>query len=735
MMSSVATMEPVPHGPTRQSHQPRCFAEFLWHDRDVYGQRGWLGALCKDADSRLPAQHVSSFPAAASAGTPLASPSAKQLERRRRRMSAGSTLRTIGEQSILAGAAASAQPGAMYTMDVKAWPAFSHYKATLAQLNGQRARMKIMIGANGVLGGQSKSPPLVVKGRRVVSVPALQPRPGQALPPTFASIMAKPSTAPGRPPSKPASKDPSCTCISSPYPPHLIRSILVSLHLIRLAVIDGQEGKACALLRECFGIPLEPALELSKAALPTWTGLLPRLGPVKLELLSKPKLWPALLRIWMRAVERGMETLLLMLYAAGIPRYPQGPLSFLAPKKPPKTSGSGATMGGVISAASSIISSSTVSGWLERNYRDWVRGRFPSFFMAAIAFGRSVLVRAILSQRRTSSLLASTWLGITPLLLASAEASVRRKEAAKRGRLWIVKELLDNGAAPLASGISLYTLLHLQDKLKPKRRGHRKQSPAHGPHAAERKVTNRHAMVSPEMWATGKVLYPVELAAASGNFELVIALLARSSLHRYQLGLLLQGDLDISIRLIKGGALIHPTDAHGNGPVHWAAAKGQLDLLGVLLHYGAPIDAANVNGWTPLHQAAYYSHRQLVRYLIEAGADCSTLNSDGLTALQVARRHGLASEDLLDYFTAAKGPATLNIKGDMDALLRQVEAFSLEDDRDPLPSPAPEDASAAAALPLKQRRGRFLIERIISLPRHWLSSSSQQPDRPASPQV
>lgn len=496
-------------------------------------------------------------------------------------------------------------------------------------------------------------------------------------------------------------------------------------------MIDGQEGKACALLRECFGIPLEPALELTKAPLPKWNGLLPKLGPIKLELLGKPKLWPSLLRIWMRAVERGMETLLLMLYAAGIPRYPQGPLSFLAPKKPPKPSAS--SMGGVISAASSIISSSTVSGWLERNYQDWVRGRFPSFFMAAIAFGRSVLVRAILSQRKTSSLLASTWLGITPLLLASAEASVHRKQTRSRGSLWIVKELLDNGAAPLASGISFYTLLHLQDKLQPRRRKHMRSTVTR-PHKAQ-KVINKHSMVNPEMWAKGKVLYPVELAAACSNFELVIALLGRSSVYRYQLGLLLQSDLDISIRLIKGGALIHPTDAHGNGPVHWAAAKGQLDLLGVLLHYGAPIDAVNVNGWTPLHQAAYYSHRQVVRYLIEAGADCSLLNSDGLTALQVARRHGMASEDLLDYFTSKSVP--LNIKDDMDALIRQVEAFSLEDDRDPLPSPAPEDASAAAALPMKQRRGRFLIERIMSLPRHWLSSSSssQQPDRPSSPQI
>lgn len=212
LLSSMATIEPIAGEPNAHKTSHR-FADFIWNDGGVYEQRSWLGALCKDPDSRFPAQHVSSFPAP-SASTPLTSPSTKQIERRRR-MTAGSTLRTIGEQSILAGSnlgGTAGQPGAMYTMDVKAWPAFSHYKATLAQLNGQRARMKIMIGANGVL-GQSRSPPLVVKGRRVVSMPALQHKPGQALPPTFASIMAKPTTASVKPPSKQASKDPSCTYI------------------------------------------------------------------------------------------------------------------------------------------------------------------------------------------------------------------------------------------------------------------------------------------------------------------------------------------------------------------------------------------------------------------------------------------------------------------------------------------------------------------------------------------
>lgn len=159
--------------------------------------------------------------------------------------------------------------------------------------------------------------------------------------------------------------------------------------------------------------------------------------------------------------------------------------------------------------------------------------------------------------------------------------------------------------------------------------------------------------------------------------------------------------------------------------MHRAAMKGRPDLIALYLHYGCPIDAINVHGCTALHEAAAYGQKSALRYLIQAGADCSIQNQHSLTALEVARRHGYASEDLADYFSAkpAKpGTPSLKIQEDMEALIQQVDSYNLRSDLDQFGAgkntvqPRPVRVEPVQ----QQRKGRFLIEKIIN-PRQWWS--------------
>jgi len=210
-------------------------------------------------------------------------------------------------------------------------------------------------------------------------------------------------------------------------------------------------------------------------------------------------------------------------------------------------------------------------------------------------------------------------------------------------------------------------------------------------------------------------LLPIDVAAASVNFELVLSLLGRS-LVTTQLGLLLQQDLDISVRLLKAGAIVNETDQYGNSPLHKAAAMGRPDLLALYLHYGSPIDGVNAQGNTALHEAAQHGSIAAMRHLIQAGASCSAQNHAGLTALEVARRHGFSSEQLADFLTGG------TTGRDMRELIQQVDQFNLKADLDRFnrESPPRNAAQPPRDPTTSERKGRFLIERIIN-PRQWWS--------------
>jgi hypothetical protein len=76
----------------------------------------------------------------------------------------------------------------------------------------------------------------------------------------------------------------------------------------------------------------------------------------------------------------------------------------------------------------------------------------------------------------------------------------------------------------------------------------------------------------------------------------------------------------------------------------------------------------------------------------------------------VALRHGIPAEDLVEYFRKPEIPEQID---EIQELIRQVDSFQLSDE--------------AIALPTRRKR-RFLIEKLIGLPRQWLSNIGGKED-------
>lgn len=659
------------------------FSEFIWQDREVYRQRTWICRLAKRfAEEKETAEIGSPFVGAIPNPNnfPLRSKKSRRRKAALARMTPGSTLMSIGEaaDSFHAPATGALKPHDP-PVDVKAWPAFRAYKTTIA--SAQAARLM-----------QKRPVPIVIKGGQVQKT---QPKPVSSQPkkisttsptPTLARIVAQSTRvaspllgAQSAPPPKPSSMDP-----------------LFPLHLARLAVIDGEESRACSIFESFFGLARKgPATNTS--------------APLKSVLLTKPKAWPVLLRIWLRALDRGMDELLLMLLGAGIPANPLQPIAFLAPKKsPPNPTPRFYSLAGLASSVSLLSTGSSTTAalgalgdWLHRSYRDWLLHRIPSFFLAAVAFGRSRLVKAMIegSKRQASALAgcAASWLGLTPLCIAAAS-----------GTIALPKALVDAGADP-AIGLPYYNWLLARRKLRRR------------PHSTSSKTKAGEDVIT---WIKDTPLFPMDCAVAKGNPELFLLLLSRSYVAATsRLALFVQSELDLTIKILKAG-IAHPSisDPYGNRPLHYAAYLGKVDLVALFLHYGAPIDAVNTHGRTALHMAAHQGCSGALRCLLQAGADCSIKDDAGQTALEAARRHGFDSEQLADYLQSGKPShheAVKALSESTKALIEQVENYDLREDLNHYTDrPVSNMPQSGPQRPAQQRKGRFLIEKIIN-PRQW----------------
>ena len=203
-------------------------------------------------------------------------------------------------------------------------------------------------------------------------------------------------------------------------------------------------------------------------------------------------------------------------------------------------------------------------------------------------------------------------------------------------------------------------------------------------------------------------LYALDFACATGRTEssqLLLKSYTPELLAANEFVLLMLPDAQVAWEIVNQAPnlLKKQRDLRGNTPLHLAARAGRVDLMAVFLSKESPglVDALNGNHETPLHEAARSANRAAVQFLISHGADCSICNSEGLTALQVARRSGITSEELYDFFHA-----TDTLKHTQNLLSAIISTTTNSSNNDSISTP-------------KAASKRLLIQKLLRYPKKY----------------
>lgn len=145
---------------------------------------------------------------------------------------------------------------------------------------------------------------------------------------------------------------------------------------------------------------------------------------------------------------------------------------------------------------------------------------------------------------------------------------------------------------------------------------------------------------------------PLHYAAKSGHLDVVQFLVENGAdVNAISLNEFLEtplhmavssGRLDVVRFLVERGAHVDSLDGVLMTPLHWAAGGCNLEVVRFLVEKGANVNARNMYGATPLHWAAANGCLDVVRFLLEVGADPSLRNGDGKTPLDLASERGHA---------------------------------------------------------------------------------------------
>ncbi|TMW66552.1 hypothetical protein Poli38472_004317 [Pythium oligandrum] len=176
------------------------------------------------------------------------------------------------------------------------------------------------------------------------------------------------------------------------------------------------------------------------------------------------------------------------------------------------------------------------------------------------------------------------------------------REAAQKGDVTIVKELLDKGAAVTSSDKYGCTALH---------------------HASK----NGHLGVV-------RVLLGHEACDVNASDKYGLTALHRASVF---------GQLDV-VRVLLGHEAcdVNALTKKGGTALHYASEDGQLDVVRVLLgHEACEVNASDKDGKTALHDASVFGQLDVVRVLLgHEACEVNASDKDGKTALHYASRNG-----------------------------------------------------------------------------------------------
>lgn len=326
-----------------------------------------------------------------------------------------------------------------------------------------------------------------------------------------------------------------------------------------------------------------------------------------LSVLRKTNLRPLVNELFLKALDKGFDDLVQILIAAGFPE-----------------------------------------NFNHSIYGDGKSRRFPSYILLAIGLGRLKVVQKMLEVQPRAQMNRGWFNGIRPLMMAQMTRKIPGQG------LLMTQLLLKHGADPNRSisystylrGLSFINRTKIKSNSNYKSRIINPQSKSLRTPRGKREIYRNSR------------LYALDFAICREKYESAHLILSAQSsvdwLSKNEFCLLRLEDFEMAADILqRSPELINQRDPRGNTPLHWTSKLGRADMVALYLRYTCNVDVLNIQHWTPLHEAAAEAHRATVQYLISRGADCSIKNDEGKTALQVARKSGITSEELYEFFHSA----------------------------------------------------------------------------------
>ncbi|PKK79162.1 ankyrin [Rhizophagus irregularis] len=240
--------------------------------------------------------------------------------------------------------------------------------------------------------------------------------------------------------------------------------------------------------------------------------------------------------------------------------------------------------------------------------------KFPSYFILAVALGLHDLVKAMIKRANMNQ----AWFGLTPLIIATAQASrapAIDRRSTTSNIIIIIKLFLDHGADP-SQGLPLeqfntlrrlkskkymrkLEVLNLLDSANVPSKSHKTFSVPH--QLGSNDISAKKAKEDMEKFAKGKWVLPIDIAAISGDIELVKILLSKmegSNIASSSFCLSIQNDdVMLTLELVHAGANVNQKNFRGSTALHRAARSGHIEMVVVLLQLGANVNIKDDNDW------------------------------------------------------------------------------------------------------------------------------------------